>query len=297
MAQGAGTEGITVFAMPVQVNDPGFVYAKVLATEGNAVNDGYHANGSVEGRTGWRVSFAWIYANGTRVELGEFVDGTPTQLVPVAPESDQLVMTVRWPADAQTVGGADQTAWTALAFRQQASSDPGSTSGVSMDQAKAIALALHFDAGIATAPAGTGATIPATPQAPTPTPATPTPASGNTKPPTPGASPSPSASPRPSPRPSPSPAEQSPTPAVGPIESTAPANQVQLVYVAPPTWFYATLAVVAVVAVASLLLVAVGLVLLARARRRAPLMRRVVRVPVRVHAQSERTVEEPRQEE
>src|SRR5581483_942149 len=146
MAQDAGTGGVTVFAMPVQVNVGGFVYVKLLATEGNAVNDGYHANGSVEARTGWRASFAWLYANGTRVEMGSYVDGTPTPTQPVASgETDQLVVTLRWPNDAQTVGGAEQVVWAALAFRPNVDgAAPGATSGVQIDEARALGFTLRF---------------------------------------------------------------------------------------------------------------------------------------------------------
>jgi len=274
MEQDAGAEGVTVFAMPVQVNQGGFVYAKILATEGNAVHDGYQANGSVEARTGWRVAFAWIYANATRVELGSFVDGTPTATVPVTPgQTDQLVVTVRWPADAQTVGGAEQVVWTALAFRASADgTGPGATSGVSMDEARALGLTLRFAPGVAMAPAGSN--VPPTPAAPSPT--TPAPATPPTTP-TPGAS-SPGASGEGSS--TGVPPDETGVPPVGPIESTGPgATQVVVVPPVLPTWFLAGILVLAGLAAVGVLAVGVGLVLLARRPRSA--LRRVTRVPVR----------------
>ncbi|GEM_PF-6920476 len=264
--------GVTVFTMPVQVNQGGFVYAKVLATEGNAVNDGYHANGSVEAHTGWRVAFAWIYANGTRQELGEFVDGTPSALAAVSPESDQLVMTVRWPSDAQTVGGPAQQVWVALAYRQAPSgTDPGATSGVQMDEARAISLTLHFGPGVAMEPSGTTAS-------PTPGPS-PTPPS--TVPSAPPATPTAA-----TPQASPGGGGEPVVPSVGPIESSAPATRIVVVAPPLPSWFLGAVVFLGVVSVVSLSLLAVGVWLLARRRREAPVLRRVTRIPVRLREET-----------
>jgi hypothetical protein len=270
--------------MPVQVSQPGFVYAKVLATDGNAVNDGYHANGSVEARTGWRVAFAWIHENGTREEMGEFVDGTPGALVPVSPEGAQLVITVRWPSDAQTVGGPEQTVWVALAYRQAASGEgPGATSGVQMDEARALSLALRFAPGVATDAAGKTTSPTPAPgggSTTTPTPATPsTPGAGSTRPPTPS---TPGASPTPSGSGTPTGGTETAIPPVGPIESTSPSTSIVFMPSPIPTWFLVSVALMGFVSVASLSLLAAGVWLLAKRRREAPVLRRVVRVPVRV---------------
>lgn len=274
--QDAGSAGVTVFAMPVRINQGGVVYAKLLATEGNAVNDGYRANGSVEARTGWRVAFAWLYANGTRVELGSFVDGVPTALVPVVPdEQDQLLVTVRWPNDAQTVGGATQTAWAALAYRAQAdAAGPGATSGVSMDEARAMSFTLHFAEGVATAPAGQN--VP-----PPPAPSTPTPATGGTSGSGAGSTPPP---------PSASGEASSPTPAVpsvGPLETSSPATPA-VVVVQPvlPAWFLAGALVLAGLAVVALAALAFGVFRLTRALAPA-------RGPVRVPVAHEESAEPP----
>lgn len=131
-----------VLPMPLAVSSDGFLYAKLLATPGNAVNDGLKANGSVDERKGWRISFALVREDGTREELGTFVDSTPTRLLPVA-QGERVVLesTLHVPADAAR-GGPSQRAYVALAYREEATGGPGSASGATMDASRSLVLVL-----------------------------------------------------------------------------------------------------------------------------------------------------------
>lgn len=131
-------------ALPVSfvAQAEGFLYAKLLPTPGNAVNDGTRPNGSVVEATGWRISFALVRENGTRESLGTFVDSTRTPLVPVAPgERVTLESTLHVPAEAAS-GGPTQRAYVAVAFRESALPSSGSTSGAAMDASRSLTLVL-----------------------------------------------------------------------------------------------------------------------------------------------------------
>ncbi|HEX2022344.1 MAG TPA: hypothetical protein VHH36_06495 [Candidatus Thermoplasmatota archaeon] len=131
------------FEVEVPVSADGVLYAKLLATAGNAVNDGTRANGSLEDRTGWRVSFALVREGGAREELGDRVNSDPSATTPVrAGESPTLVATVRVPADAAK-GGERQAVYVAIAWRASpGGADPGASSGGSMDESRAVTLVL-----------------------------------------------------------------------------------------------------------------------------------------------------------
>jgi len=131
----------TTLAMPLVVSQDGALYVKLLATPGNAVNDGTRANGSVEDETGWRIGFALLREDGAREDLGTFVDSTPTRLVAVA-AGEHLVLesTLHLPDDAAR-GGPSQRAYVALAHRAGASGE-SAASGATMDASRAITLVL-----------------------------------------------------------------------------------------------------------------------------------------------------------
>lgn len=131
-----------VFEMPLVVNQDGFLYAKVLPTPGNAVNDGTKANGSLADGSGWSVSFAMLKADGARIEMGQYVDSTTSTLVPVAlGEAVTLVSTVHVPADAAR-GGPQQRVYVAVAYRLSDSAGSGANSGGVIDEARALTLIL-----------------------------------------------------------------------------------------------------------------------------------------------------------
>ena len=131
-----------VFEMPLRVNQDGFLYAKVLPTPGNAVNDGSKANGSLADGSGWSVSFAMILASGERVEMGTFVDSTVSPRVPVAiGDTPTFVATVHVPEDAAR-GGPQQKVYVAIAYRLNDGANAGSNSGGVIDEARALTLVL-----------------------------------------------------------------------------------------------------------------------------------------------------------
>lgn len=128
------------FEMPVLFTSAGAAYAKLLPTEGNAVNDGARANGTLDPPSGWRVSFALVRADGSREELGTFVDSTLSKVVPVAAdERATLVATVHVPPDAAP--DVEHRVYVAIAYRA-GDALAGGGSGASMDQARGITLAL-----------------------------------------------------------------------------------------------------------------------------------------------------------
>lgn len=132
-----------VFTVPLVVNQAGFLYAKLLGTPGNAVNDGTRANGSVAEATGWRVSFAFVRGDGTRVNAGTVVDSRPSALVPYdAGESGAFEATVHVPADAAS-GGAHSRVYAAIAYRPRAGArDAGDASGATLDESRSVRLLL-----------------------------------------------------------------------------------------------------------------------------------------------------------
>lgn len=177
-AQPAGEGGVNVFTIPFHVNAPGFVYAKLLDTDRNAVNNGAAPNGSASAKTGWWVEWALVQGQAT-LELGARQDDKPTELVPVAAgEDDALVLRVHWPEAANTPGAADLV-YGALAFRvESAASGPGQTSGASMDEARSFHVQIDFPGSGAAAPVPSPSATPdATAGGATP-PATPTPTAG-----------------------------------------------------------------------------------------------------------------------
>lgn len=131
------------FEVPVRVLQEGWLYAKLLATEDNAVHDGLRANGSVADATGWRVSYALVRADGARVELGARNDSQPSELVEVvAGETLTFVTTVHVAEDAAD-GGPNQRVYVALAYRaNRGGAGPGGASGASMDEARALTFLL-----------------------------------------------------------------------------------------------------------------------------------------------------------
>lgn len=134
-----------VFEMPISIERSGAIYAKIIPTEGNAVHDGFRANGSIAEGRGWRVAFAITREDGSREELGQFVDSTPTALIPVtAGARPTLVMTVEIPADA-AVGGPRQTIYVAIAFRVENAQGASGASGAQMDEARALTLLMTND--------------------------------------------------------------------------------------------------------------------------------------------------------
>lgn len=132
-----------VFEMPLEIADAGYLYAKVLPTEGNAVNDGMRANGSVTEGTGWRATFALVDGAGNATELGTFVDSTMTPLVRVAAGEPWTLRTTLHVPPSAAEGGPRQVVYVAVAFRPSADgSDPGSTSGANIDASRALTLLL-----------------------------------------------------------------------------------------------------------------------------------------------------------
>lgn len=131
-----------VFDVRLVGTQDGFLYAKLLVTEGNAANDG-QPNGSLATGAGWSVAFALVRQDGSRTELGEYLDSTSTPLAPVAArEALTLQTTVRVPEDAAR-GGPSQRVYIAIAYRLNPASGPGGQgSGASMDEARAVTLIL-----------------------------------------------------------------------------------------------------------------------------------------------------------
>lgn len=146
-AQDVTSAGPQVFDVPLHANEAGFLYAKLLETPGNAVNDGTIANGSASAKTGWWVEFALLHGSGTRVELGAFSDGNASPLEPISSGEDaKLVVTVHWPASAAQPN-ADDRVYGALAFRPNATGTAaGTTSGATMDMARSFNVELRFPA-------------------------------------------------------------------------------------------------------------------------------------------------------
>ena len=174
-----GATRVATYEMPLRIEEDGLLYAKLLATDGNAVHDGRRANGSVEDGTGWRLELALRGASGEVQQLGAFVDGTPTSTMPVkAGDEMALLMTLRVPSDAPRFGER-QLVYVALAFRLASAEGAGTSSGASMDQARAITLIVHLpsEGGVPvetpTDPVEGGEAAPGTPTSPT-TPTTPT---------------------------------------------------------------------------------------------------------------------------
>lgn len=131
-----------VFEVPVVARQAGVLYAKLLVTDGNAVNDGKRVNGSVANATGWRVAYAMVRSDGERVPLGAFTDSTSTAPVAVAAdEALTLEATVSVPDDAAR-GGPSQRVYVALAYRPAAVTSAGSASGATMDESRALTLLL-----------------------------------------------------------------------------------------------------------------------------------------------------------
>lgn len=242
-----------VFTVPLVVNQGGALYAKLLVTSDNAVNDGNHVNGSLEAGTGWRVGFAFVREDGTRLDLGAAVDSTPTALVPVKlGEKPTFEFTVHVPADAAS-GGPSQRVYAAIAYRLASGSDPGGASGATMDEARSVTLLLSN--ALLPPAQRSSASVPSAPSAPTPPPAS-------------GAAPSGSAS-----------ASQDAAasssgelPPVGFIPTTgagAPGPAASIVVVEPgvPTWFLVVVAGLFVGILALLALATTFLALLWRGQR------------------------------
>lgn len=156
IAEAAVAEALALYRIPVAFRETGYVYAKVLTTDGNAVHDGRAANGSVEDERGWRVAFALERKDGAREELGTFADGTMSRLAFVTrDEPGTLEARVTVPADAALHGGT-QKVYVVLAFRPgEEGAPPGMTSGAQMDEARALTLLVHLD------PAALGSVPPA----------------------------------------------------------------------------------------------------------------------------------------
>lgn len=150
--------GDAVFVVPLEAEQDGLVYAKVLPTEGNAVDDGAGPNGSVAAGTGWRVTFALVREDGAVDDMGTFADGGMSRLAPIrAGERLALRATVHTPADALK-GGAEQRVYVALAYRDAPQgADPGSTSGGQMDAARALTLLVRLSDTAVSLPPGGGA--------------------------------------------------------------------------------------------------------------------------------------------
>ena len=141
-----------IYRFPVVFHETGDIYAKVLPTEGNAVHDGRASNGSVQEERGWRVAFAIERADGTRVELGTYADGTMTPLTAVMrDENATFEARVYVPADAAQHGDA-QRVYVALAFRPPTGAGGGAGSGGTADEARALTLIVHLDPDAATPP-------------------------------------------------------------------------------------------------------------------------------------------------
>src|SRR5207248_4285857 len=118
------------------------------------------ANGS------WSVAFAIERADGSKASLGSFRDGTPTALVTVkSGEPLVVVADVHAPADAAK-GGAQQKVYYALAFRPPAASGPGSASGGTLDEARAITLLVDVPGTLEGSSLGGGAPGGGTPSRP-----------------------------------------------------------------------------------------------------------------------------------
>lgn len=137
--------GQAVFEIPFEAEQDGMVYAKVLPTPGNAVDDGSRSNGSVAQGTGWRVAFALARGDGAVEELGTFANGNMSRLAPIRTgEHLTLRATVLIPPSALE-GGREQTVYAALAYRLGAAGeDPGSSSGAQMDAARALTFVVHL---------------------------------------------------------------------------------------------------------------------------------------------------------
>lgn len=135
-------EDVTL-AMPLLARQNGSLYAKVLPTPGSALNDGTRANGSAEDGTGWRATFAFVRADGSREELGTFVDSTATRLVAVTrDEAITFEATLHVPAEAAR-GGPSQRVFVAVAYRATTATTISSgASGASLDEARALTLLL-----------------------------------------------------------------------------------------------------------------------------------------------------------
>ena len=141
-----------VMVVPFELTEDATVYAKIIPTPKNAVNDGSQANGTVtndhaRGLSGWWVQFRFLDEEGMPVapadapgpngSLGAYVTSEPTPRIALPAGTHALEVTVHAP-DGGVNAGQMATVYTALAVSGSEQTGTWGASGATQDEAQAL---------------------------------------------------------------------------------------------------------------------------------------------------------------